>query len=84
MLLTILLPEPIISAMLALREHLFLLGLSRLIYGLLHQTEENMLVHGKSVWLHCNYRIERAVLAPVLAARDRELSSYLLQLYTAQ
>ncbi len=27
--------------MLAVREHLFLLGLSRLIYGLPHQTEES-------------------------------------------
>lgn len=66
--------------MLAIREHLFLLGLSRLIYGLPHQTEVSIVVHGKSVWLHCNYRTERAVLA----AQNRELSAYLVQLYTAQ
>ena len=39
--LTIRSAEPAIGVMLAMREHLFLLGLSRLIYGLPHQTEES-------------------------------------------
>lgn len=82
--LTIRLADPAIGAMVDIREHLFLLGLSRLIYGLPHQAELSIVVHGKSVWLHCNYRTERAVLAPVLAARNRELSACLVQLYTAQ
>ena len=34
--------DPAIGAMLAAREHLFLLGLSRLIYGLPHQVKESV------------------------------------------